>query len=272
MIASSLLRSFSGEATSLIFNWWSRIIPLKCVFVLSWQPRRRIIVPFHLWTLSLSLSLSLCKNEQLYIATGQVLRDRRSKEPVSGGEWANGRGGEIWNCCYTNRMGAADFQFGQISCAIFLNITKTNYPGPWCMFLLLWKTIKLCKWLMPFHTARFSLWISKVFFPFSLCLKQLYSKNLLDAFPVNPLSMFLYKQVFERTRGWGGVISKQTANERQGWVEEHGLWLSQHREFVTLFSYTEHKEREAESYRGYGWRSLAPSPRFYTLFIYYLLS
>lgn len=154
--------------------------------------------------LSLSLSLSLCKNEQLYIATGQVLRDRRSKEPVSGGEWANGRGGEIWNCCYTNRMGAADFQFGQISCAIFLNITKTNYPGPWCMFLLLWKTIKLCKWLMPFHTARFSLWISKVFFPFSLCLKQLYSKNLLDAFPVNPLSMFLYKQVFERTRGWGG--------------------------------------------------------------------
>lgn len=184
-------------------------------------------------------------------------------------------GGEIWNCCYTNRMGAADFQFGQISCAIFLNITKTNYPGPWCMFLLLWKTIKLCKWLMPFHTARFSLWISKVFFPFSLCLKQrqLYSKNLLDAFPVNPLSMFLYKQVFERTRwgGWG-VISKQTANERQGWVEEHGLWLSQRREFVTLFSYTEHKEREAESYRGYGWRSLAPSPRFYTLFIYYLLS
>lgn len=68
------------------------------------------------------------------------------------------------------------------------------------MFLLLWKTIKLCKWLMPFHTAIFSLWISKVLF--SLCLKQrqLCSKNLLDAFPVNPLSMFLYKQVFERTR------------------------------------------------------------------------
>lgn len=32
------------------------------------------------------LPLSLCKNEQLYIATGQVLRDRRSAEPVSGGE------------------------------------------------------------------------------------------------------------------------------------------------------------------------------------------
>ena len=140
-------------------------------FVLSWQPRR-IIVPFHVWTLFCSLSLfSLCKNEQLYIATGQVLRDRRSKEPVSGGEWVSGRDGrreggccEIWNRCCTNRMGATAFQFGQISCAIFLNITKTNYPGPWCMFLLLWKTIKLCKWLMPFHTAIFSLWISKVFF------------------------------------------------------------------------------------------------------------
>lgn len=158
----------------------------------------------------LSLPLSLCKNEQLYIATGQVLRDRRSKEPVSGGEWVSGRNGrreggccEIWNRCCTNRMGATAFQFGQISCAIFLNITKTNYPGPWCMFLLLWKTIKLCKWLMPFHTAIFSLWISKVFFfPPSLCLKQrqLCSKNLLDAFPVNPLSMFLYKHVFERRR------------------------------------------------------------------------
>ena len=158
----------------------------------------------------LSLPVLLCKNEQLYIATGQVLRDRRSKEPVSGGEWVNGSEGwreggccETWNCFYTNRMGATDFQFGQIGCTNFLNITKTNYPGPWCMFLLLWKTIKLCKWLMPFHSAIFSLWISKLFFfPFSLCLKQrqLCSENLLDAFPVNPLSMFLYKQVFERTR------------------------------------------------------------------------
>lgn len=155
-----------------------------------------------------SLPLPLCKNEQLYIATGQVLRDRRSKEPVSGGEWVNVRNGrrdrgccKIWNRCCTDRMGTAAFQFGQISCAIFLNITKTNYPGPWCMFLLLWKTIKLYKWFMPFHTAIFSLWISKVFFP-SLCLKQwqLCSKNLLDAFPVNPLSVFLYKHVFERTR------------------------------------------------------------------------
>lgn len=42
----------------------------------------------------------------------------------------------------------------------------------------------------------------KSFPPSSLCLKQrqLYSKNLLDAFPVNPLSMFLYKHVFERAR------------------------------------------------------------------------
>lgn len=185
-----------------------------------------------------SLPLSLCKNEQLYIATGQVLRDRRGKEPVSGEEWVNGRNGrrdrgccKIWNCCCSNRMGATAFQFGQISCAIFLNITKTNYPGPWCMFLLLWKTIKLCKWFMPFHTAIFSLWISKVFPP-SLCLKQwqLYSKNLLDAFPVNPLSMFLYKHVFERTRR--KQISKQTASESLGWVEEHGLWLSQRHEFV----------------------------------------
>lgn len=159
----------------------------------------------------LSLPLSLCKNEQLYIATGQVLRDRQSKEPVSG---VNSRVGrrergccEIWNRCCTNRMGAAAFQFGQISCAIFLNITKTNYPGPWCMFLLLWKTIKLCKWLMPFHSAIFSLWISKVFNPplLSLCLKQtqLCSKNLLDAVPVNPLSVFLYKHVIERTRKKG---------------------------------------------------------------------
>lgn len=180
-----------------------------------------------------SLPLSLCKNEQLYIATGQVLRDRRSKEPVSGREWVNGSNGrreggccKIWNRRCTNRMGATAFQFSQISCAIFLNITKTNYPGPWCMFLLLWKTIKLCKWFMPFHTAIFSLWISKVFFVFflpSLCLKQwqLCSKNLLDAFPVNPLSMCLYKHVFERRRK--KQMSMQTASEKPGlsW----GAWL-----------------------------------------------
>lgn len=40
-----------------------------------------------------SLPLSLFKNEQLYIATGQVLSDRQSKEPVSGGERANDRNG-----------------------------------------------------------------------------------------------------------------------------------------------------------------------------------
>lgn len=124
----------------------------------------------------LYLSPSLCKNEQLYIATGQVLRDRRSREPVSGGgrgEWVNGRNGrreggccEIWNRRCTNRMGATAFQFGQISHAIFLDITKTNYPGPWCVFLLLWKTIKLCKWLMPFHTATvYSLSEYQKFFP-----------------------------------------------------------------------------------------------------------
>lgn len=184
--------------------------------------RRRIIVPFHVWTLFCSLSLSSsCKNEQLYIATGQVLKDRRSTEPVSGGEWASSRrrdGGccKIWNRCCTNRMGAVAFQFGQISRTIFLNITKTNYPGPWCMFLLLWKTIKLYKWFMPFHAAIFSLWISKVPPP-SLCLKQwhLCSENLLDAFPVNPLTMFLYKQVFERTRI--KQISMQTSSERLRW-------------------------------------------------------
>lgn len=121
----------------------------------------------------LFLPVLLCKNERLYIATGQVLRDQRSKEPVSGGEWVSGRDGwrewgycEKWSCFSTNRMGDADFQFGQIIFTIFLNITQTNYPGPWCMFLLLWKTIKLCKWLMPFHSAIFSLWISKVFFFF----------------------------------------------------------------------------------------------------------
>lgn len=84
----------SEEATILIFNWLSRILSLKeGVCVLSWMPRRRrIIVAFHVWTLFCSLSLSsLCKNEQLYIATGQVLRDRRSTEPVSGGEWASSR-------------------------------------------------------------------------------------------------------------------------------------------------------------------------------------
>lgn len=130
--------------------------------------RRRIIVAFHVWTLFCSLSLSSsCKNEHLYIATGQVLRDRRSTEPVSGGEWASSRrrdGGccKIWNRRCTNHTGAVAFQFGQISRTFFLNITKTNYPGPWCMFLLLWKTIKLYKWFMPFHAAIFSLWISKV--------------------------------------------------------------------------------------------------------------
>lgn len=170
-----------------------------------------------------SLPLLSCKNEQLYIATGQVLRDRRSTEPVSGGEWASSRrrdGGccKIWNRRCTNHMGAVAFQFGQISRAIFLNITKTNYPGPWCMFLLLWKTIKLYKWFMPFHAAIFSLWISKVPPP-PLCLKQwhLCSENLLDAFPVNPLTVFLYKHVFERTRK--KQISMQTSSERLGWVE-----------------------------------------------------
>lgn len=142
------------------------------------MPRRRIIVPFHVWTLFCSLSFSsLCKNEQLYIATGQVLRDRQSKELVSGEEWVNSGNGrrdggccKVWNHCCTNRMGAVAFQFGQISRAIFLNVTKTNYPGPWWMFLLLWKTIKLYKWFMPFHPAIFSLWISKVFFSLPLSM------------------------------------------------------------------------------------------------------
>lgn len=176
-----------------------------------------------------SLPLLSCKNEQLYIATGQVLRDQRSTEPVSGGEWASSRrrdGGccKIWNRRCTNHMGAVAFQFGQISRTIFLNITKTNYPGPWCMFLLLWKTIKLYKWFMPFRAAIFSLWISKVPPP-PLCLKQwhLCSENLLDAFPVNPLTVFLYKHVFERRRK--KQISMQTSSERLGWVE--GLWWSQ---------------------------------------------
>lgn len=184
---------------------------------------------FHVWTLFCSLSLSSsCKNEQLYIATGQVLRDRRSTEPVSGGEWASSRrrdGGccKIWNRRCTNHMGAVAFQFGQISRTFFLNITKTNYPGPWCMFLLLWKTIKLYKWFMPFHAAIFSLWISKVPPPqpppTPPCLKQwhLCSENLLDAFPVNPLTMFLYKHVFEITRK--KQISLLTSSERLGWAE-----------------------------------------------------
>lgn len=141
-------------------------------FILSWQPRRRIIVPFHVWTLFCSLSLSHCaRMSSCILPLGKYweIGEARSRW-VEGNEWAAGAGRrergccEIWNRCCTNRMGATAFQFGQISCAIFLNITKTNYPGPWCMFLLLWKTIKLCKWLMPFHTARFSLWISKVFF------------------------------------------------------------------------------------------------------------
>lgn len=71
---------------------------------------------------------------------------------------------EMWNRRCTNHMGATAFQSGQIRCTIFLNITKTNYPGLWCMLLLLWKTIKLCKWLMPFHITILSPWISRFFF------------------------------------------------------------------------------------------------------------
>lgn len=57
-----------------------------------------------------------------------------------------------------------------------------------------------------------------------LCLKQwqLCSKNLLDAFPVNPLSMCLYKHVFERTRR-GGKQANQPASERHGL--SRGAWL-----------------------------------------------
>lgn len=52
--------------------------------------------------------------------------------------------------------------------------------------------------------------------PPTLCLKQwhLCSENLLDAFPVNPLTMFLYKHVFERTRK--KQLSMQTSSERLG--------------------------------------------------------
>lgn len=52
--------------------------------------------------------------------------------------------------------------------------------------------------------------------PPPLCLKQwhLCSENLLDAFPVNPLTVFLYKHVFERTRK--KQISMQTSSERLG--------------------------------------------------------
>lgn len=165
------LHLFSEEATILIFNWLSRIIPWKrgLCFIMDAKKKKKdhcrlsCVNPV-LFSLSPSSS---CKNEQLYIATGQVLRDRRSTEPVSGGEWASSRrrdGGcsKIWNRRCTNHMGAVAFQFGQISRTFFLNITKTNYPGPWCMFLLLWKTIKLYKWFIPFHAAIFSLWISKV--------------------------------------------------------------------------------------------------------------
>lgn len=163
------LHLFSEEATILIFNWLSRIIPWKrgLCFIMDAKKKkdhcRLSCVNPVLFSLPLS---SPCKNEQLYIATGQVLRDRRSTEPVSGGEWASSRrrdGGccKIWNRRCTNHTGAVAFQFGRISRSFFLNITKTNYPGPWCMFLLLWKTIKLYKWFMPFHAAIFSLWISK---------------------------------------------------------------------------------------------------------------
>lgn len=221
--------------------------------------RRRIIVPFHVWTLFCSLSLSpSCKNEQLYIATGQVLKDRRNTEPVSGGEWASSRrrdGGccKIWNRCCTNHMGAVAFQFGQISRTIFLNITKTNYPGPWCMFLLLWKTIKLYKWFMPFHTGIFSLWISKVLPP--LCLKQwhLCSENLLDAFPVNPLTMFLYKHVFERTRK--KQISMQTSSERLGWLKLRSTACDDHncRECTRLWLLWEPARLRRASRKPYLW-------------------
>lgn len=196
------------------------------------MPRRRIIVPFHVWTLFCSLSLSSrARTSSCILPPGKYWeigearsrwvegneRARSSSRRRDGGCW------KIWNRCCTNHMGAVAFQFGQISRTIFLNITKTNYPGPWCMFLLLWKTIKLYKWFMPFHAAIFSLWISKV--PPPLCLKlwHLCSENLLDAFPVNPLTVFLYKHVFERTRK--KQISLQTSSERLGWVE--GLWWSQ---------------------------------------------
>lgn len=65
-------------------------------------------------------ALSPCltvKNEQLYIATGHVLGDRRSTQPVS--EWQRRAEGRRLICFCTNRMGAADFQSGQISRALF---------------------------------------------------------------------------------------------------------------------------------------------------------
>lgn len=56
---------------------------------------------------------------------------------------------------------------------------------------------------MPFHSAVFSLPPEYQKTPSSLCLKQmqLCSESLLDASPVNPLSVFSHKRVIDGARG-----------------------------------------------------------------------
>lgn len=130
--------SVSGDATSLIFNWWSRIIPLKSVFCFIVAAEKKDHCPLSCVNpvlLSLSLSFSLIVQEWGVVYCHWASTERSAKQGA--GEWRRmserrrkGRreGGccEIWNCCYTNHMGATDFQFGQISCAIFFKCNKNK--------------------------------------------------------------------------------------------------------------------------------------------------
>lgn len=163
------LHLFSEEATILIFIWLSRIIPWKrgLCFIVDAKKKKKDRCRLSCVNPVLFSPPLLIVQERAVVYCHRASTERSAKHGA--GEWRgmssrrrDGGCSKIWSRRCTNHMGVVAFQFGQIRLTFFLNITKTNYPGPWCMFLLLWKTIKLYKWFMPFHTAIFSLWISKV--------------------------------------------------------------------------------------------------------------
>lgn len=73
----------------------AELFPKRVFFVLSWQPRRRIIVPFHVWTLFCSLSFSHCaRMSSCILPLGKYweIGEARSRW-VEGNEWTAETGG-----------------------------------------------------------------------------------------------------------------------------------------------------------------------------------